>query len=50
VYDILAKNGVPSKSMSYAGLGPDDPQFNNGTPEGRFFNRTVLVVLTYPKM
>ena len=50
VHDILAGSGVPKESMSYAGLGPDDPQFKNDTPEGRFFNRTVRVILTYPKM
>jgi outer membrane protein OmpA-like peptidoglycan-associated protein/uncharacterized protein YegL len=50
VYNILAKMGVPKKSMSYGGLGPKDPQYDNSTPEGRFFNRTVRVVLTYPKM
>lgn len=47
---VMGKKGVPAGSMQSVGLGPESPQFDNGTPEGRFFNRAVRVYLTYPKM
>jgi VWFA-related protein len=47
--DILAKNGVPRGSISSVSLGQDEPSFDNATPEGRFFNRTVRVYVTYPR-
>ena len=30
------------------GVGEDEPLYNNDTPEGRFYNRTVQVVIKTP--
>lgn len=45
----LEKSGVPKNAMTFEGVGPNYPRFTNSSPEGRFFNRTVNVTLTYAK-
>jgi outer membrane protein OmpA-like peptidoglycan-associated protein len=49
VCTVLEKNGVPPIAMIYEGVGPKNPQWDNSSPEGRLFNRTVIVTLTYAK-
>lgn len=43
VDDALAAN------MNVAGIGPNDPLYDNGRPEGRALNRTVTIALEYAK-
>jgi outer membrane protein OmpA-like peptidoglycan-associated protein len=46
---VLGTNGIPSNAMASEGVGPSNPQFDNSSPEGRFFNRTATVTLTYAR-
>lgn len=48
VYQQLLRTGIAKQSLSMTGYGESNPIFSNGTPEGRFLNRTVQVYVTYP--
>ena len=48
-YNILRRMGIPKGLLSYHGYGEINPIFTNGTPEGRFLNRTVQIYIGYPK-
>ncbi|MBU1397964.1 MAG: OmpA family protein, partial [Proteobacteria bacterium] len=38
---------VPSDHIRHSGVGPNDPLFDNITPEARALNRTVIITLEY---
>jgi len=42
---FLVKYGAPAGNISTAGNGKRDPEVNNGTKEGRFMNRRVVMEL-----
>jgi outer membrane protein OmpA-like peptidoglycan-associated protein len=44
VHDIIKKN-KSARSYRYEGLGKHSPLYNNLSPEGRFYNRTVQVII-----
>ena len=45
-YDaIKAKKGNDYESMNYAGVGASQPLYPNDLPEGRYYNRTVQIVI-----
>jgi outer membrane protein OmpA-like peptidoglycan-associated protein len=44
VHDILKENR-PARSYKYEGLGKTTPLYNTLLPEGRFYNRTVQVII-----
>jgi outer membrane protein OmpA-like peptidoglycan-associated protein/Mg-chelatase subunit ChlD len=43
---LLVRSG---QSIGAAGLGETSPLFDNGMPEGRFYNRTVQIVIETPR-
>ncbi len=48
-----ANDGIKSRtkgvgSLSTRGVGEDDPLYDNAIPEGRFYNRTVKIVIQTP--
>lgn len=45
---IKNKRGGKYKSLEYDGVGKDDPLYDNNTPEGRMYNRTVQVLIQTP--
>ncbi len=48
VYDVLLIHEVgkiKAETVKYIGYGETNPIFNNSTPEGRFYNRTVSLLL-----
>lgn len=49
VYNLLsvAYREAPSDHIRYGGVGPNDPLFDNMTPEARALNRTVTITLEY---
>ena len=48
VFDQMVEAGmVAGENITYAGAGPNDPMYENLTPEGRALNRTVTVTLEY---
>jgi outer membrane protein OmpA-like peptidoglycan-associated protein len=48
VFDQMIATGmIPLENISYSGLGPNNPLYDNLTPEGRSLNRTVTVTLAY---
>ena len=49
VYKMLAAafGETAGDRIRYSGIGPDSPLFDNGSPEGRSFNRTVTITLEY---
>ncbi|MFA5903854.1 MAG: OmpA family protein [Desulfobacula sp.] len=48
VYQSVMDSAVSSpERVSFTGNGPHDPPYDNGTPEGRSFNRTVIITLEY---
>jgi outer membrane protein OmpA-like peptidoglycan-associated protein len=49
VYKLLkeAYGEDPGERVTYKGVGPNDPLYDNSTPEGRAFNRTVAITLEY---
>jgi outer membrane protein OmpA-like peptidoglycan-associated protein len=50
VYEqILAEGMGGAEVITYAGVGPNDPLYDNSLPEGRALNRTVTVYLEYEK-
>lgn len=48
VRDFLAAHGVAAENMTVFGFGPDFPEADNGTPEGRALNRRTELVLPQP--
>ena len=44
---ILGGGAIGSGDISYEGVGPHNPLFDNEVPEGRALNRTVTVTLEY---
>jgi outer membrane protein OmpA-like peptidoglycan-associated protein len=49
VYKMLAASygEAPGDRIRYSGVGPNNPLFDNLTPEARSFNRTVTITLEY---
>ena len=48
VYDqVMANEILDRERIVYRGDGPDNPLYDNTTPEGRSFNRTVTIALEY---
>jgi len=48
VYDQMIAAGMPEgEYITHKGVGPDEPLYDNGLPEGRALNRTVTVSLEY---
>jgi len=49
VYRMLsaALGGSAGERIHYSGVGPNSPLFDNQSPEGRSFNRTVTITLEY---
>ncbi|HOK14686.1 MAG TPA: OmpA family protein, partial [Candidatus Kapabacteria bacterium] len=45
---IIKATGGRFASLSSKGVGEDDPLYTNDLPEGRFYNRTVQVVIRTP--
>ena len=51
VYQEAVGSGLSSpERVDSRGNGPHDPPFDNATPEGRSFNRTVIITLEYEIM
>jgi outer membrane protein OmpA-like peptidoglycan-associated protein len=46
-YDQLLAGGATALSITYRGVGPYEPLYDNSLPEGRALNRTVTVTLEY---
>lgn len=44
---LMAAGFGAGENLTYTGVGPYDPLYDNGTPEGRAMNRTVTVTLEY---
>ncbi len=44
---MLEAGMVAGVNVTYAGVGPHNPLYDNSTPEGRALNRTVTVTLEY---
>jgi len=50
VYDQLNAAGLdPALDITYFGVGPNEPLYDNSLPEGRALNRTVTIDLEYKK-
>lgn len=48
VYDQIMASGIaPVNNITYTGVGPREPLYDNSGPEGRALNRTVTVTLEY---
>lgn len=48
VYDFFVETGIFAGSqITYEGQGPYNPPYDNSLPEGRAFNRTVLITIQY---
>ncbi len=48
VFDQMIATGmIPLENITYSGVGPNNPLYDNLTPEGRSLNRTVTVTLAY---
>lgn len=48
VFQSVTENGIPSpERIEFKGNGPHDPPYDNTLPEGRSFNRTVIITLEY---
>jgi outer membrane protein OmpA-like peptidoglycan-associated protein len=50
VYDALEAAELPGLDIAYAGVGEEDPLYDNELPEGRSLNRTVTITLEYEKV
>lgn len=48
VRQFLASRGISPSQMTVFGLGPDFPEADNATPEGRALNRRTELVLPQP--
>jgi outer membrane protein OmpA-like peptidoglycan-associated protein len=44
VYETIRRNR-PARNYKHEGLGKFSPLYNNLSPEGRFYNRTVQVII-----
>jgi len=42
-----AYGDAPADRVRFSGVGPNSPLYDNQTPEGRSFNRTVTITLEY---
>ena len=48
VYDTTLETGIAlAKQISFEGVGPKNPPYDNGIPEGRALNRTVIITIQY---
>ncbi len=48
VYQAVMENEITNpERIEFKGNGPNDPPFDNDMPEGRSFNRTVIITLEY---
>jgi len=48
VYQKISDNGIPMTGRIVSnGNGPSNPPYDNATPEGRSFNRTVTITIEY---
>lgn len=48
VFEHVIGSAIESpERVSFKGNGPHDPPYDNTTPEGRSFNRTVIITLEY---
>jgi outer membrane protein OmpA-like peptidoglycan-associated protein len=48
VYQTVMDSGISSpERVTSKGNGPHDPPYNNASPEGRSFNRTVIITIEY---
>lgn len=48
VYQTVIDSDIPaSERIIFSGNGPYNPPYDNATPEGRSFNRTVTITLEY---
>ncbi|MBI4793234.1 MAG: OmpA family protein [Deltaproteobacteria bacterium] len=48
VYGAMLETGIAVGSqINYAGVGPNDPPYDNFIPEGRALNRTVIITIQY---
>lgn len=48
VYDAtLGAGNVGAEQITQAGMGPNNPPYDNSLPEGRSLNRTVIITLQY---
>ncbi len=48
VFQSVTENAIPSpERIEFKGNGPHDPPYDNTLPEGRSFNRTVIITLEY---
>ena len=48
VYGAMLETGIAVGSqITYVGDGPNNPPYDNGIPEGRALNRTVIITLMY---
>ncbi len=45
---FIKSTGSPYAEMSTRGTGEEEPLYTNESPEGRFFNRTVQVIIETP--
>jgi outer membrane protein OmpA-like peptidoglycan-associated protein len=51
VYQGVMDSAVSSpERISFTGNGPHDPPYDNETPEGRSFNRTVTISIEYEQV
>jgi len=47
-YDLIMAAGMPAQTtVTYQGVGPNGPPYDNSLPEGRAFNRTVVIAINY---
>jgi len=48
VYQTVMDSGISSpERVTSKGNGPHDPPYDNASPEGRSFNRTVIITIEY---
>ena len=48
VYQTVMDSGISSpERVTFKGNGPHDPPYGNAGPEGRSFNRTVIITIEY---
>jgi len=47
-YTSLQRMKIPGNRLAYLGYGEINPIFSNDSPEGRFLNRTVQILISYP--
>lgn len=47
-YTSLQRMKIPGNRLAFHGYGEINPIFSNDSPEGRFLNRTVQILISYP--